>query len=53
MYLITFQKQILKITLMTNLLAGDTNVAVVDVNEVVIEGDGMSGTHLNGFSMKD
>jgi len=45
---------------MTNLLVGDhqvavvhvDEVAVVDVNEGVLEGSDMSGTHLNGFLVK-
>ena len=37
---------------MTNSLVGDPQVAVVDVNEGVIEGFDMSGTHLNGFLVK-
>ena len=31
---------------MANLLVGDHQVAVVDVNEGVLEGSDMSGTHL-------
>ena len=31
---------------MTNLLVGDHQVAVVNVDEGVIEGSNMSGTHL-------
>ena len=45
---------------MTNLLVGDhqvvvvhvDEVAVVDVDEGVLEGSDMSGTHLNGFLVK-
>ena len=45
---------------MTNLLVRDHQVAVVDVDEVadvdvdegVLEGSDMSGTHLNGFFVK-
>ena len=45
---------------MTNLLVGDhqvavvhvDEVAVVDVNEGVLEGSDMSRTHLNGFLVK-
>ena len=32
---------------MTNSLVGDHHVAVVDVDEDVLEGSDMSGTHLN------
>ena len=47
-------------TLMTNLLVGDHQVVVVDVDEVavvnvdegVLEGSSMSKTHLNGFLVK-
>ena len=38
---------------MTNLLVGDHQVVVVDVNEVVLEGSDMIGTHLNGFLVKN
>ena len=46
---------------MTNLLVGDhqvavvhvDEVAVVDVNEGVLEGSDMSGTYLNGFLVKN
>ena len=34
---------------MTNLLVGDHQVVVVDVDEGVLEGSDMSGTHLNGL----
>ena len=37
---------------MTNLLVGDHQVLVVDVDEGVLEGPDMSGTHLNGFLVK-
>ena len=37
---------------MTNSLVGDHQVAVVDVDEDVLEGSDMSGTHLNGFLME-
>ena len=45
---------------MTNSLVGDHQVVVVDVDEVavdnvdegVLEGSDMSGTHLNGFLVK-
>ena len=45
---------------MTNLLVGDHQVAVVDVDAVavvdvdegVLEGSHVSGTHLNGFLVK-
>ena len=37
---------------MTNLLVGDHQDVVVDVNEGVLEGSDMSGTHLNGFLEK-
>ena len=37
---------------MTNLLVGDHQVAVVDVDEGVLEGSDMSGTHLNRFLVK-
>ena len=33
---------------MTNLLVGDQQVAIVDVDESVLEGSDMSWTHLNG-----
>ena len=38
---------------MTNSLVGDHQVAVVDFNEGVLEGSNMSGTHLNGFLVKN
>ena len=38
---------------MTNSLVGDHQVAVVDVNEGVLEGSNMSGTHLKGFLVKN
>ena len=38
---------------MTNWLVGNLQVAVVDVNEGVLEGSNMSGTHLNGFLVKN
>ena len=38
---------------MTNLLEGDHQVVVVDVDEVVLEGSDISGTHLNGFLDKN
>ena len=38
---------------MTNSLVGDHQVAVVDVDEGVLEGSDMSGTHLNGFLEKN
>ena len=38
---------------MTNLLVEDHTVAVVDVDEAVLEGSDMSGTHLNGFLVKN
>ena len=34
---------------MTNLLVGDHQVAVVDVDEGVLEGSNIPGTPLNGF----
>ena len=34
-------------------LVGDKQVAVVDVDEGVLEGSDMSGTHLNGFLVKN
>ena len=37
---------------MTNLLVGDHQDVVVDVNEGVLEGYDISGTHLNGFLEK-
>ena len=37
---------------MTNLLVGDHQDVVVDVNEDVLEGSDMSGTHLNRFLEK-
>ena len=37
---------------MTNSLVGVHKVAVVDVDEGVLEGPDMSGTHLNGFLLK-
>ena len=36
-------------TWMTNLLVGDHQVAVVDIDEGVLEGSNISGTPLNGF----
>ena len=38
---------------MTNLLVGDHQDAVVDVDEGVLEGSDMSGTHPNGFLVKN
>ena len=38
---------------MTNSLVGDHQVAVVDIDEGVLEGSDMSGTHLNGFLVKN
>ena len=38
---------------MMNSLEGDHQVAVVDVNEGVLEGSDMSGTHLNWFLVKN
>ena len=38
---------------MPNSLVGDHQVSVVDVNENVLEGSDMSGTHLNGFLVKN
>ena len=38
---------------MTNLLVGDHQVVVVDVNEVVLGGSDMSGTRLNRFLVKN
>ena len=40
-------------TWMTNLFVGDQQVAVVDIDEDVLEGSNMSGTHLNGFLVKN
>ena len=38
---------------MTNLLVGDHQDAVVDVDEGVLEGSDMSWTRLNGFLVKN
>ena len=38
---------------MTNSLAEDCQVAVVDVDEGVLEGSHMSGTRHNGFLVKN
>ena len=38
---------------MTNSLAGDHQVAVVNMDENVLEGFDMSGTHLNEFLVKN
>ena len=38
---------------MTNSLVGDHKVTVVDIDEGVLEGSNMSGTHLNGKNHKD
>ena len=38
---------------MTNSLVGDHQVAVVDVDEGVLEGSGMSVTLFNGLLMKN
>ena len=38
---------------MTKSLVGDHQVAVVDVDEGVLDGFDMSGTHLNGFLVKN
>ena len=37
---------------MTNSLVGDHQVAVVDIDDGVLEGSDMSGTRLNGFLEK-
>ena len=45
-----------KLTWMTNSFVGDHQVVVVDavdVDEGVLEGSDMSGTHLNGFLVKN
>ena len=42
-----------KLTLMTNSLVGDHQVAVVDLDEGVLEGSDMSGTQLNRFLVKN
>ena len=38
---------------MMNSLVGDHQVAVVDVDEGVLEGSDMSGIHFNGFFEKN
>ena len=38
---------------MTSSLVGDYKVSVVDIDEGVLEGSDMSGTHLNGFLVKN
>ena len=38
---------------MTNSLVGDHQVAVVDVDEGVLEGSDMSGTHFYGLLVKN
>ena len=38
---------------MMNSLLGDHQVAVVDVDEVVLKWSDMSGTNLNGFLVKN
>ena len=38
---------------MTNSLEGDHQVVVFDVDKGVLEGADMSGTHLNGFLVKN
>ena len=38
---------------MSNSLVGDHQVVVVDNDEGVLEGYDMSGTHLNGFLVKN
>ena len=38
---------------MTNSLVGDHQVAVVDVDDDVLEASDMSWTHLNGFLVKN
>ena len=38
---------------MTNSLVGDRQVAVVDIDEGVLEGSDISGTHFNGFLVKN
>ena len=40
-------------TSMINSLVGDHQVAVVEVDEGVLEGSNMSGTRLNGFLVKN
>ena len=42
-----------KLTWMTNSLVGDHQVAVVNVDEGVLEGSDMPGTRLNGFLVKN
>ena len=42
-----------KLTLMTNSLVGDHQVAVVDVDEGVLEGSDMSETRPNRFLVKN
>ena len=37
---------------MTNSLVWDHQVAVVDIDEGVLEGSDMAGTYLNGFLVK-
>ena len=37
---------------MMNSLVGDHQVAVVDVDEGILEGSDMAGTYLNGFLVK-
>ena len=43
----------IRLTLITNSLVRDHQVAVVDVNEGVLEVSDKSGTHLNGFLVKN
>ena len=38
---------------MTNSLVGDHQVLVFDVDEGGLDGSDMSGTHLNGFRVKN
>ena len=38
---------------MTNSLVGNHQVAVVDVDEEILEGSDMSRTHLKGFLVKN
>ena len=40
-------------TWMTNSHVGDHHVAVVDIDEGILEGSNMSGTHPNGFLVKN